>query len=362
MKRLICLVLCAALLSALPCAYAEEDERPHLDSEELTQLVDSVLDELKANKDQVSVGLYATATDEVWYYNEDLWLYSASLYKVPLIMLLEQKIAAGEIAQDGKIGSLDVDYIKGRILQYSNNELAQMLRKTVWHSDVAFRQEAMSLVEMTEEDFSDKYLPSSRFNVRFMTEVMKNLYFHQDEYPDMLGYLLLASPGAFFKVKLEDRYEIAQKYGAYDGVRHTSGVIYTPNPIILTVMTGKTGGGERIIAAMAEAFADYAEELDRRIEEYDARIQAEEEARLEAERLKAEEEAAEKARLEAEAAELARLEREAEEERLEAEANAAAQEAAEEARRKNTAVAVASLGSMSAVLAAAVSRKKGKKR
>ena len=97
---------------------------------------------------------------------------------------------------------------------------------------------------------------------------------------------------------------MAQKYGSlttdYTDVNHTIGIIYTPHPFILVVMTDHVGGPWNVVRDMARMFGDYTLGLEEAL--------AEKQAAEEAERLRQEEEAA---RL----AEEERVRREAEENR-----------------------------------------------
>jgi len=317
MKRtvslLLAFVLCVGL--AAPSFAAEDNSQKakkygiEFTDEEISTVLTGVFDELEltdAAREQVAVGFYCTATDQTWMTNEELWLYSASLYKLPLMMIFEQRIDAGEFDRDEKFGGTTIEYIEERVLRYSNNDFARMVQANLFFDGPEFRECAKQFSDMADEDYDESYINNSHFNVRYVLDVMCRLYNEQDKYPTVIDQLLLANPGEYFRTDLEGKYDIAQKYGAYTGVRHTAGIIYTPNPIVLVVLTGKTGHGEQIIAAVADAFTEFALKIDGRIEQAEAdekaeqeRIAAEEEAmRLEKERL--EREQAEKAAAEAE--------------------------------------------------------------
>ena len=117
-----------ALLGVMPRGFAEDsgmisaDEVIHPD--EIQMMFDRYIADNGLNSDLISVGYVYTATGETWYYNEDRWYYSASLYKVPLMMIYAEKEAKGELTQDSEIFGMKLSYIEDEVLTYSNNDIA----------------------------------------------------------------------------------------------------------------------------------------------------------------------------------------------------------------------------------------------
>jgi hypothetical protein len=102
---------------------------------------------------------------------------------------------------------------------------------------------------------------------------MYTLYSEPERFPGIADRLKNAQPGHYFRLSLEDcNIEVAQKYGNYqdeDGKdwNHTSGILYTPNPVILTVMTQYGGISELIISDLARFFYDYTLRADKELSE-----------------------------------------------------------------------------------------------
>ena len=69
-------------------AFADDGTDSLIDSAAIQQMVDSFVAERGINPENFSIGYVYTATGEEWYYNGDTWYYPASMYKVPLMMLL----------------------------------------------------------------------------------------------------------------------------------------------------------------------------------------------------------------------------------------------------------------------------------
>jgi hypothetical protein len=272
-RCLLCLVLvCGLLLSAGPCAGAEGESTSVLDPEEVQGLVDSYLNEKGISPELVSVGYVYTGTGESWYHNADKWYYSASLYKVPEMMLLAEKEAAGEMTQETEIYSWPLSLIEEEVLTNSNNDIAYSVMLYLAEPD-ACRRMFQRYSAIPEEEYPWEFASYSYFSARFMTDVMQTLYAQPERFPHVADCLLKAQPGHYFHLVLGDDIPIAQKYGYYhddwDGSdwTHTAGIFYTtPHPFILTVMTRYGGMGENIIADLGALFYDYTRELDTRLQ------------------------------------------------------------------------------------------------
>ncbi len=297
-----------------------------LDPEELSGLVSAFMAERGISDSGFAVAYCYTGTGESWSLNGDMYLHGASLYKLSLMMGLARKVAAGELQQTDSIGGLDISYIEKRSLTYSDNEVSEMIID-YFSPFRSFRLMQAEIAGVAEEDLPEDYFSSINFSSDFMLGVLKELFYHTEKYPNIIECLKEAEPGHYFRMTMDGKYAVAQKYGggSMNGIRylHTAGIIYTPTPCLLVVMTKNVTNAEYAIANMAQLMADYtltldqrvADEMERRAEEERLAREAEEAARLaaeqaEQERLAAEEAERERQRLEAE--EAARLQAEAE--------------------------------------------------
>ena len=158
--------------------------------------------------------------------------------------------------------------------------------------------------DLPKNYFNQDFFDYSYYNVEFYTQVLKTLYNNPDQFPHVLDYMKQAQPGAYLRTNIEGKYDVAQKYGAFEEVKanpvknnnHVGGIIYTPNPIALTIMSVNMENYNKRIGDLTEMFVDYALELDGKVDAYEAeqvRLQKEEAERLvreEQERLAREEE------------------------------------------------------------------------
>lgn len=381
LKNALCALLAASMMLALPAsAFADEDivtatadaslaygEAPEMtifDPDELKGMVEGLIEEFSANNvrpGRISFAYTYLATGETWYYNPDMWSYSASMYKVPLMMILAEKEAAGELTQDSDIKGITLAKAENSILVYSNNDYAHLMLNYLGTDQQArelYKQYAPSLpADYYHSDFVDY----SFFTVRFMNEVMSTLYNSQERFPHIIDCLKQAQPEEYFHLNLDPSIQIAQKYGSYNEYNSTSGIIYTPNPIILTVMMERVERSDRVIGQAAKLFVDYTYTLDAKLEGYlaekdAAAKQAAEESEL---ARQAEEERLAQQQAEEEAARLAQAElARADEAWRQQEAAELAAKAARLTRLKNAALIAAGACAVAVIIIAAMRAKK----
>ena len=310
-RKWIAIIISLAIVLALAgAAFAVEDSSNAktddsygiIDADELQKMFDDFVAQygLNTKSRSFSVGFCYLKTGDMWLYNEEKWYYSASLYKVPVSMLLAEREVAGEITADTifeniySTGSLDT--LEKKAIVNSNNDAGHALVE--WMGGTYAGKCADQLIKFTDlpkDYFNKDFFDVSYYNVNFYTQVLKTLYDNQQNYPRIIDYMKQAQPGAYLRTYLEGTYEVAQKYGAFEEVKtnptknnnHAAGIIYTPNPIVVTVMTVNVENFNNRIGDVAKMLSDYALKLDAKYDSYVAeKLRAEQE---EAERLAREE-------------------------------------------------------------------------
>ncbi len=318
--RLLCLLLALSLLSVpTPAARAEEPppaEESLIDEDYLNQWIADYLERrgIVQSWQDFSVGFCYTATGDCWFHDADVFMYSASLYKVPVCMLVAEKEAAGLVSPEDRIQGSTLEYLESMALIRSSNDCGHVLVSYMGGSYWGkCSDQSIRFTDLDEDYFERSFFDQSYYTARFMTQVMRTLYEGGDErFPHVIEYLLQAQPDEYMNILLKDRWPVAQKYGAYDeqngyNNNHAAAIIYTPTPIVVVVMTRNVGDYQNRIAEVADFLADYSLELDQKLQEREAREaeeaarQAEEQARQAAEE-QARQEAEEQARREAEEA------------------------------------------------------------
>ncbi len=312
----------------------EDDEFARMvDVDELDAMVRGYIQEHNIDPESFELAYCYTGTGETYYFNADRFINAASLYKLSLNMGLARKVAAGELQQTDLVEGMEISYIENRSLVYSDNTVSEALIG-YFSPFRSYRLMQAEIAGYPEEELDEDYFTSNSTSARFMLGVLQELWNHTEKYPNVVECMLEANPEEYFRRSLNGQYTVAQKYGGGDGYLHTAGIIYTPTPCLLVVMTHYVINAEWVIADMAQMMADYSAGLD-------AEKNAILAARAEAARIAAEEEAA---RIAAE--EAARIAAEEEAARLAAEEAAriaAEEEAARIAAEKAAAEALAAV-------------------
>lgn len=265
-RRMICVLLAAAVLSALGfSALAAEtaDPVPMVDPHELSHLVDEFFSRRELDGTKIAVAYCYTLTDETWYHNADLYFQGASLYKLPLMMALAYRVYDGRLQQSDQIGGIDLSEIQNKSLVESDNDIPSMVITDYFGDFRYYKLVLAEIAGITADKLPPEYFTGNIYNARFMMGVLRELYYHEEKYPNILPNMLQANPGQFFRRTLDGQYAVAQKWGGGDGNWHTAGIIYTGHPFLLTVMTWDTLNAEAVIADLAQLFADYTAALDR---------------------------------------------------------------------------------------------------
>lgn len=331
LKMALCLILALSLFAsgAVPASAEEnpEEQMSILDDEAITAAVEELLASYGVTGERLNSVSFAytyLATGDTWYYNPDEWYYPGSVYKVPMMMLMAEKEASGELTRDSDLGGYTLGQAEELILVWSNNDYAHLIRKYLGGDSVA-RPQYKKYAQLEDSYYHSDFVDYCFFTVRYMDQVMQHLYNNSENFPNIIDSLLVAMPNNFYHLKLDPSIQIAQKYGAFEQYNANTGIVYTPNPFILTVMSDCLSyeKAELIMADAAKLFMDYTLSLDAQLAAYEQEVAAAEAAAAEAERLRIEEEER-IAREKAEAEARAEAERLAEEQRLREEAEARA--------------------------------------
>ena len=324
--RTVSLFLCLMMLFSLSVtAFATDVAAPAADTADKASTDTGIIDAAEMQKmldDYVAqyslntkgrafcVGFCYLKTGDMWFYNEDKWCYSASLYKVPVSMLCAQKEMAGEITADtryeNQYNTGTLDQLEMKALVNSDNDAGHALVQ--WMGGTYAGKCADQIIQFTdlpESYFNQDFFSVSYYNVNFFTQVLRELYNNQQNYPRIINYMKQMKTGLGIPdlaANLGGTYEVAQKYGSFEETKtnppknnkHVGGIIYTPSPIAVTIMTVNIDNFPDRIGEVAKMLADYSLTLDSRYAAYQAEQarQAQEEAaraaQAEQERLAAE--------------------------------------------------------------------------
>ena len=279
--QILAVALCLALLCPL-CAFAEEgefipahpDNYAVIDPAAMEKLVEDYMTAHKMNKDNISVGYCYLDTGDAWYYNGDTWNFGAGVYYVPVMMLLAEWEHDGKLSRDSNLKGITLGDAERYVLVYSNNYYAHEMMHVIG-SDKEVREKYRSFSPQPEEYYDPDFYDYGYFSARVLTDMMTTLYNENERFPNIIECLKESDNGSYFHGAMRGAYEVAQKYGNYIDKRNveynnTTGIIYTPHPFVLTVMTKNLGITQEIMWDMAVIFKDYTLSLDEAYEAYSA--------------------------------------------------------------------------------------------
>lgn len=275
MKRIVSFITAAALaLMLLPAAASAQAADGSgdiltasvsvIDEAALDKEIERIIKSSGRSADSVSVALYYTGTGEYYYYNANRWWYTASLFKLPMVMKITRMEIEGELDKNALVMNTDLEEAKEKILRDSNNSWAYGLLDKIFKNDLKkVRRNDLGYSEgFPEEELPAKFFGAYLYSARFYLGIIKELYSHASDYPNVIRYMCEASPTKYFHRELGDSYRIAQKYGSASHVVHAGGIIYTPEPVLLVVMNNGVEdlAGNRAIGQISAYIASCAEE------------------------------------------------------------------------------------------------------
>ena len=218
-----------------------------IDCAALTQFFDNYLEEnYLTGEDQIlSIALWYPGTDEYWYYNADEWMYGVNWYRLPVSMYLSEKVSRGELTMDTVVNGISLEYAVTTALESgSNPSSSSMVLYLGGDMTTNCADLTTGYANLPDSYFVPDYYQKNAYTARLMLEITKTLYLGGEErFPLVEESMKKAMPEDFFKRDWDVRHtwEIAQTHSAYwgDGAGdriNCTGIIYTPTPILLTVM------------------------------------------------------------------------------------------------------------------------------
>ena len=253
------LILCL-LLAVLPAASAEEDER--FAGKSWLEVVEEFNEEMSIRDQNVAYGYRNTVTGEEHFFNGDTYMVSASMYKVPLNMMVAEELYNGEIDWDTQFGGLTYRKLQEGSIIHSDNDYARILWQHVGNGNYRTYRRAIAPLMGEDADTVDpKYYENNFFTPRQMIHCLNELYTNAERYPGVIECMKLAEPKNYFR-RSENRFEIAHKYGFLeDTTLHMNdcAIIYTDEPILIVCFTDGQFNAYDVLAEFCTLMCDYAQ-------------------------------------------------------------------------------------------------------
>jgi len=256
-RRLLILLVISVLL----CGWVSAEE-----PETLEQIVTDFMSTNGLSEDNFSISYYNTVTGESYAFNDTKFAIAASTYKLPLNMYFYEMERDGLITGDTIIAGTGktLDTCHQMSIVDSNNEVSETMMY-YWGGHTAYKDNMRKYFSMTDEEIDLLYYQGNFYCVRMMMDTLKYLYDHSGDFEELLGYMKIAAPEAYFKLGVQD-YEVAHKYGEVQWFMNDTAIIYTPQPFLLAVYTQNVCS-QQVLADIARLLTDYTVEQGTRMEE-----------------------------------------------------------------------------------------------
>ena len=240
----------------------------------IENLINEIMIENNLNENNFFFFYYNIEEKKYYFYNEDTYFTAASTIKVPVAMLYYDKIADGELNLSDTLLYDSDDYETGdgsTAADYSVGDripISYLLEQTIVNSDntalnilihnIGYRKCKEELTKYSDVDLTEDFYSSNVANVSYYYDVLQYLYQNADKYSELIEYMKISSGGEYLKANLP-QYEVAHKYGSYDGYVHDYGIIYGQNTYLIGVFTNGVTNASDLIANIGEQVVNCVE-------------------------------------------------------------------------------------------------------
>jgi len=203
----------------------------------LDEVMADFMDAYKLNKQNFSVSYTNTVTGETYAFNDETFMMAGSTYKLPLNMYYYEMEWEGLLEPDAIVSRIGIPLNEAhyKSLVLSDNEVSIGMLYNLGEFDdykVAMRK----YFTMEDSEIDSLYYVDNYYCTRMMMDALSYLYEYRADFEEMINYMKEAQPGQYFKSGVTE-YEVAHKYGMFEGALNDVGIIYAPQPFLLAVYT-----------------------------------------------------------------------------------------------------------------------------
>ena len=264
---------------SIETASIETEEKEEIVIEEtvdtnIEQLINEIRTKNNLNENNFYFFYYNIEEKKYYFYNENAYFTAASTIKVPVAMLYYDKIQAGELTLSDTLRYNSDDYEAGGGTTATDYKVGQrvplsyLLEQTIVNSDntalnilignIGYRKCKEELTKYTDVELPENFYTSNIANVSYYYDVLQYLYQNAEKYSELIHYMKKSSGGLYLKADLP-QYEVAHKYGSYDGYVHDYGIIYGKNTYLVGVFTKGIQNASDLIADIGKQVVECAE-------------------------------------------------------------------------------------------------------
>ena len=218
---------------------------------------------------------YNPQTQKYYFDNQEKYFKGASTIKVPVAMLYYDKIKSGELTEDKQLQYTSDDYEAGGGTTSATYKVGSyipisfLLEQSIINSDntavnilidgIGYRNCREQIAKYSDEQFIDEFFTTNLITAALGYDIINHIYQNQKDYQQLIEYMKQSSNGEYLK-KYVTEYDVAHKYGSYEGNVHDYGIVYAESPYLIGVFTNGVAQADELIADISRQVLDKIEE------------------------------------------------------------------------------------------------------
>lgn len=213
-------------------------------------------------EDQIAVSYKDFTTGELLSLNETQAMRAGSTYKLPMAMLVKDKVDAGELSMDERYdisktgfelasehaaymsqfgGAMNISELWQYALMYSENTPAYKMAELLGGHEAAYGQfSRYGISEKSEIKTFSLENPVNYTTTDYYVQVLEHLYKNQDKYAEIIKNIEDSFPGEYYKKYLPGL-RIAQKPGFSKEAINVSAIVFEEKPYAVAIYTRYLG-------------------------------------------------------------------------------------------------------------------------
>lgn len=244
-----------------------------LNDVEVENLIHNYIVENNLNEDNFAFFYYNFDTKKEYFYNEYVYFTAASTVKLPVAMLYYDKINSGNISGSDTLlyesncyeagnGTTNYYYSAGDYIPISflleqsivnsDNTAVNILMNNIGTSVECRKQ----INKYTNETVPENFYNSNLTYAKYSFDILNYLYSNIENYEELIKNLKISSNGEYLK-KYVSNYDIAHKYGSYNGYVHDYGIVFGKNTYLIGIFTKNVPDAAELIANISLDILNY---------------------------------------------------------------------------------------------------------
>lgn len=229
-------------------------------------LVEQIKQTNKLNENNFAFFYYNINQRTYYFYNPNTYFTAASTIKMPIAMVYFDEINAGRLKIDSMLTYKEGCYQEGNgktaymYKEGSQVPLQFLIKEAIINSDNTatnilrenwgYKECRYQIAKYSEDELPEEFYSSNITSAKYGYDVVNYLYEHEEEYSELMGYLKQSSGGQYLK-KYIKQYDVAHKYGSYNGYVHDYGIVYSDNPYLIGIFTKNIANADELIAKIS---------------------------------------------------------------------------------------------------------------